>query len=87
MDPNNPANDGPTDSQTYPGTLSVCDAVLMCAEFGYNADDAYVLDLYYFDSTASWQCIYYNNGLDNAGAYFTVANSDVSQAYSYSVVQ
>jgi hypothetical protein len=77
---------GPPDMFTYPGTMSVCDAVQACNVDTFNAENNdYSFDIYYLISTSSWLCVGYYQEQNDPSA-FNIANPDVREGYGYDIV-
>ena len=83
----NQGNYDPTDyppvTTELPGTLDMCDAASLCAEFAATSPSVYEsFDLHYLCSTEMWECVaYFGSTEDTSG--FDVPDSDALYTFGF----
>lgn len=82
----NPATEGvPADVKTFPGSLTDCEAVSACIDFGWtSANNDYTYDIHYLIAEDVWACAGFYQGSNTN--YFTIPDSNVGAAYGYNAV-
>ncbi|KAF2225085.1 WSC domain-containing protein [Elsinoe ampelina] len=84
---NNPGTSGSSLSVNIESNFCDDAAIHRCADYAATFNGYQSLDLHYFASSNTWQCVAYsgtNNG-PTAASYFDQFNADVSKGYGYSI--